>query len=42
MLGIEEDGWDEAADPALLETAEFTMLMALGWMQERIVQCLEG
>jgi Domain of unknown function (DUF2017) len=42
LLGIEEDGWDDAADPALLETAEFTMLMALGWMQERIVQSLEA
>ncbi len=42
LLGIEEDGWDEAADPSLLETQEFTMLMALGWMQERIVQCLEA
>lgn len=42
LLGIEEDGWDEVADPALLETAEFTMMMALGWMQERIVQSLEG
>lgn len=42
LLGIDEDGWEEVADPALLETAEFTMLMALGWMQERIVQSLEG
>lgn len=42
LLGIEEDGWEEMADPALLETPEFTMLMALGWMQERIVQSLEG
>jgi len=42
LLGIEEDGWDEEADPALLESTEFTMLMALGWMQERIIQSLEA
>jgi Domain of unknown function (DUF2017) len=41
MLGVEEDGWDQAADEALVERAEFTMLMALGWLQERIVAALE-
>jgi hypothetical protein len=41
LLGVEEDGWDEAADTALVHRAEFTMLMALGWMQERIVAALE-
>jgi hypothetical protein len=40
-LGVEEDGWDEAADDTLLRRAEFTMLMALGWMQERLVAALE-
>jgi hypothetical protein len=42
LLGVEEDGWDDQADNALLQRNEFTMLMALGWMQERIVQSLEG
>jgi hypothetical protein len=42
LLGIEEDGWDDAVDQSLLDSTEFTMLMALGWMQEHIVQSLEG
>jgi hypothetical protein len=41
LLGVEEDGWDEAADDSLLRSPEFTMLMALGWMQEHIVAALE-
>jgi hypothetical protein len=40
-LGVEEDGWDEAADDTLLRRAEFTMLMALGWMQERLVAAID-
>jgi hypothetical protein len=42
LLGVEEDGWDEQADDALLRSREFTMLMALGWMQERLIAALEG
>jgi hypothetical protein len=42
LLGIEEDGWDDAAGESLLQTDEFTMLMALGWMQEHIVQALDA
>ena len=42
LLGIEEDGWDDAADDSVLQSNEFTMLLALGWMQERIVQALES
>jgi len=42
LLGVEEDGWDDAVDQSVLESAEFTMLMALGWMQEHIVQALDG
>ncbi len=41
LLGVEEDGWDEAADDSVLQRGEFTMLMALGWMQERLVAALE-
>jgi hypothetical protein len=41
LLGIEEDGWDDAADDSVVESTEFTMLMALGWMQEHIVAALE-
>jgi hypothetical protein len=41
LLGVEEDGWEETAPEQVLESAEFTMLMALGWMQEHIVQSLE-
>ena len=42
LLGIESDGWDDEVDPSVIETTEFTMLMALGWIQERIVQSLES
>jgi hypothetical protein len=42
LLGIEADGWDDEIDPSLVESTEFTMLMALGWMQERIVQSLDA
>ncbi|HEV7678732.1 MAG TPA: DUF2017 family protein [Candidatus Dormibacteraeota bacterium] len=41
LLGVEEDRWDEAVDTAIVHRSEFTMLMALGWMQERIVAALE-
>jgi hypothetical protein len=41
MLGVEEDGWDDAADDQLLRSPEFTMLMALGWLQERLVAAIE-
>ena len=42
LLGVEEDGWEEAADDRILRSAEFTMLMALGWIQEHLVGALEG
>lgn len=42
LLGVEEDGWDEAAGDELLSSREFTMLMALGWMQERLVAALDA
>lgn len=42
LLGIDSDGWDDEVDPRVIETTEFTMLMALGWMQERIVQAMEA
>jgi len=41
LLGVEEDGWDEEADDDVMRRAEFTMLMALGWLQERLVAALE-
>ena len=41
LLGVEEDGWDEAADDDVIRRGEFTMLMALGWLQERLVAALE-
>lgn len=40
LLGVDEDGWDDAPDDALLRRGEFHMLMALGWMQERLVAAL--
>jgi hypothetical protein len=42
LLGVEEDGWDDAADDSLLRSQEFTMLMALGWLQEHLVAALDG
>jgi uncharacterized protein DUF2017 len=42
LLGVEEDGWDEAADDSIIGRGEFTMLMALGWIQERLVAALEA
>lgn len=42
MLGVEEDGWDDAPDDALLRRGEFQMLMALGWVQEALVGALDG
>lgn len=42
QLGVEDDGWEEAADDALVSRAEFTMLMALGWMQEHLVAALDS
>jgi Domain of unknown function (DUF2017) len=42
LLGVEEDGWDDQADDTLLQRREFTMLMALGWMQERLVAALDA
>jgi hypothetical protein len=41
LLGVEEDGWDEEVDESVLGRAEFTMLMALGWIQERMVAAME-
>jgi hypothetical protein len=41
MLGVEADGWDAAPDDELLRRGEFQMLMALGWMQERLVAALD-
>jgi uncharacterized protein DUF2017 len=41
LLGVEEDGWDEQAGDELLGSREFTMLMALGWMQERLVAAID-
>lgn len=42
LLAVEEDGWEEAADDSVLRSAEFTMLMALGWMQEHLVAALDA
>ena len=42
LLGVEEDGWEEAAGDSVLRSAEFTMLMALGWMQEHLVAALDA
>lgn len=42
LLGVEADGWDDAADDSMLGSPEFTMLMALGWMQEHLVAALDG
>jgi len=41
LLGVEEDGWDEEVDDSVLGRPEFTMLMALGWIQERMVAALD-
>ena len=41
LLGIEEDGWDDQAGDDVLRRPEFTMLMALGWLQEHIIGALE-
>ena len=41
VLGVEEDGWDDEVDDNVLRRAEFTMLMALGWIQERLVAAMD-
>jgi len=41
LLGVDEDGWDDAPDDSLVHRGEFHMLMALGWMQERLVAALD-
>ena len=41
-LGIEEDGWEEAAPEQLLSTSNYTVLITLGWLQEGIVAALDG
>ena len=38
-LGIEEDGWQETADP--MQNPEMALLSYLGFLQDRLVQALE-
>lgn len=42
LLGIQEDGWETAADEQLRAKPEFGMLIALGWLQEELVAALES
>jgi len=41
-LGIEEDGWEEAASEELTESTAYAVLTTLGWLQEAITAALEG
>jgi Domain of unknown function (DUF2017) len=40
ILGIEDDGWDEAATDVTKQTAEYGVLIALGYLQEELVVAL--
>ncbi len=40
LLGVDADGWEESADDAVRERDEYAMLMALGWLQEELVEAL--
>jgi hypothetical protein len=42
ILGVEEDGWEERADPATRARPEFGILMALAYLQEELVAALES
>ena len=42
LLGVEDDGWDQRADEALLRSPEYRVLLALGLLQEELVAVLEG
>jgi hypothetical protein len=42
LLGVEDDGWDQHADDALLRSPEYRVLLALGLLQEELVAVLEG
>jgi hypothetical protein len=42
ILGVESDGWEETTSDATRETAEYGVLMALGYMQEELVAALDS
>ena len=42
ILGVDADGWEERADEATRERAEFGILMALAYLQEELVAALES
>lgn len=42
VLGVEADGWEERADPAMRATPEFGVLLALAYLQEELVAALES
>ena len=41
-MGIDADGWEEEAAPQILESDAYAVLVTLGWLQESIVEALEG
>lgn len=41
-LGIEDDGWESAVDPATVDLDTYAMLTDLAWIQEGIVSGLES
>jgi len=40
ILGIEDDGWDEAASDETKQKPEYGVLIALGYLQEELVAAL--
>ena len=42
ILGIDADGWEERADPAMRAEPEYGVLIALGWIQEELVAALDS
>jgi hypothetical protein len=42
MLGIEQDGWEQDADPELRASREYRILLALAFLQEEMVAALDS
>lgn len=42
LLGIEEDGWEQDADPSLRANPEYRILLALAFLQEELVAALDA
>lgn len=42
LLGVEEDGWEQAVDSDVRQASEYRVLLALGMLQEELVAALEG